>query len=356
MLDSCLTRTAQLQILSNSTTTMFLFLLTPILTVTATAIPSLETTARDVDSCRFTLRSKQYDICPILTGAAADNNRERVRGTATDDRVWQDWPWTTQCRSGTRYCTIIDASGSEPEKGLFPLRAAPSGSTCYSFSKPSDAHVYVLDSLIVELLRTSGGPSIAVRLICDPAVELERSSSSEQGASWRTKHACPLSHPRQRTIHTLFAEADADPADDNSSEPPQNDEDSEDDSEQLLDGRNRSSRRSTAIIFVVISLTVISIGVFTYKRPHFIVEHMQPVLALIHQVHVPSLSLPASFSLPKALKRTGEGRLVRWAEEDLELDAEDDVMVNGGDAYDELDFDVGDEYIPLRPSPRKGGA
>jgi hypothetical protein len=42
--------------------------------------------------------------------------------------------------------------------------------------------------------------------------------------------------------------------------------------------------------------------------------------------------------------RVGEGRLVRWAQEDMEfLEGEVDFMVNG---------DMDDEQIPLKPSPR----
>ena len=80
--------------------------------------------------------------------------------------------------------------------------------------------------------------------------------------------------------------------------------------------------------------------VFSYRHPHFFADRIQPwlhrITALIHQVPVPSLSMPASLALPKSLRRAGEGKLLRWAHEDLELDAEDDVMVNGGDDFDEL--------------------
>jgi len=60
--------------------------------------------------------------------------------------------------------------------------------------------------------------------------------------------------------------------------------------------------------------------------------------------------------------RQSGNRLVRWAQEDMSLlEAEDDVMVNGSDAYAHLDgqtFDWDgdglDEYIPLTASPRYG--
>lgn len=55
--------------------------------------------------------------------------------------------------------------------------------------------------------------------------------------------------------------------------------------------------------------------------------------------------------------RVGERVLVRWVQEDLELDdGDEDFMVNGGGRDRESIFAVDeneDEAIPLSPSPRK---
>jgi hypothetical protein len=47
--------------------------------------------------------------------------------------------------------------------------------------------------------------------------------------------------------------------------------------------------------------------------------------------------------------RVGESLLIRWAEEDLGIQGEEDFMVNAReDYYNDLD-----EQIPLKPSPTK---
>nr|GAT56196.1 predicted protein [Mycena chlorophos] len=321
---------------------MFLFLFTHILTATAATIPSQEWT--DVDSCRFTLGPKQYNLCPVLSGAAAvplPVHAQRVSAQRAsiplgDDREWLS---TDQGRSGTWHSASAGPSTPEMDEEGFPaLAAVESG-----------------NSLIVGLSRTPRSPSLSVRLSCDPDVELEleKVSSEEEGSSWRTRHACPL----PLASATQFADEPADDSDttSESGDPPPADEPPNDDSEQLLDRNNGASRRSIAITFVIISIAVISIAVFTYKNPHFIADRVQPALhhatALIQQV---PMHVPAALTLPRSLRRAGEGKLVRWAQEDLELDTEDDVMVNGGNS-DQFELEAGDEYIPLRPSPRKGG-
>ncbi|KAF7315085.1 hypothetical protein MIND_00022700 [Mycena indigotica] len=325
---------------------MLLFLLSPILSATATAIPSLEYT--DQEHCRFTLGAKQYDLCPIMNGAASrspQHTNDKLAGVpaSTAEEEAHDWPWTYPCRPGVDNCVsraISSASESEVNKeSRFTLRAFPSGT-----------------SIIAELSRPPGAPAIPVRLICDADQELRkllRPGQLEPISSWLTKFACPL--PPGNLHSSSFAGL----ADDSTTDPPPGEEEGNDDSEQLLDGKNRHSRRSTAIIFVVISITVVSLWVISYRYPDFVMHHVHSFIhrisTLPQQVHLPSISLPASLSLPQSLKRAGEGKLVRWAQEDLELDAEDDVMVNGADAYDDFEMGAGDEYIPLRPSPRKGG-
>lgn len=102
------------------------------------------------------------------------------------------------------------------------------------------------------------------------------------------------------------------------------------------------------------SIIIVSLSIFSYKHPNrlnlMITDHIKPVFQRL-SLSLNLDSLPR-LSIPHSLKPAGENRLMRWAHEDLELD--EDLMVNGRDAYDEPD-EVGDEYIPLRPSPRKVG-
>lgn len=97
--------------------------------------------------------------------------------------------------------------------------------------------------------------------------------------------------------------------------------------------------------FVFVAFSIIS-----YKHPRriqlFITEYIKPFIYRLQPENLPRITVPNVF------KSTGEGRLLQWAHEDLELD--EDFMVNAVDPYDESE-DGADEYIPLRPSPRKGG-
>jgi len=190
-----------------------------------------------------------------------------------------------------------------------------------------------------------------VHLICDPQIQLgEPVFSGVENAlhhfTWRTKHACEVS---DSSFDALNAESDIPPSDDNSepSEPSETNEGEE----QLLDGdRQRQLRRSTAIVFAIIFIIILSLSIISYKHhDHLNVLFSAHIKPIFHRL---SLDNFPRFSLPHSLKPAGESRLVRWAHEDLELD--EDIMVNGSDAYDEPE-DAGDEYIPLRPSPRKGG-
>lgn len=56
---------------------------------------------------------------------------------------------------------------------------------------------------------------------------------------------------------------------------------------------------------------------------------------------------------PSLQFRVGESVLVRWAREEIDLDEDDPMFVNGDDAGRFLIDD--EEGIPLKPSPRKGG-
>ncbi|KAJ7244390.1 hypothetical protein B0H12DRAFT_1129276 [Mycena haematopus] len=194
-----------------------------------------------------------------------------------------------------------------------------------------------------------------VRLICDSQIDIGQpiSSGVDNGLHrfiWRTRYACETRLPPtgdRFSLNAFDTESDIPPPPGDSSDPSEPDEGEG----QLLDGdRQRQLRRSTAIIFAVIFIIIISLSIISYKHPDrlnfFFSTHIKPIFHRLSLDNLPRLSLPHS------LKPAGESRLMRWAQEDLELD--EDIMVNGSDAYYEPE-DANDENIPLRPSPRKGG-
>jgi len=326
--------------------TMILLFFTAIIPAAIAALSGLSRhTPIVIDStetCQFHVGAKQYDLCPILGGAAVQwpllvkGNHAGYRFHFGLDSGTPD----DTCPSGTRIC-IISENISEPHRAI-----GPSSIITVSMEE--------FDQFIT--LKFSGGVKDAaeVRLLCDPRAQIQMEepvfSGIENGLysfTWRTKYACETGiRASDSGPNVLEMESDMPPSED-TSEPSEPDEGQD----QLLDSeRQRKSRRSTAIIFAVISIIIISLSIISYKHPDrlnfFFSEHIKPILHRLSLDHFPR------FSLPHSLKPAGESRLVRWAQEDLELD--EDVMVNGNDAYDEPE-DAGDEYIPLRPSPRKGG-
>ncbi|KAF7368778.1 hypothetical protein MVEN_00202900 [Mycena venus] len=323
---------------------MILLFLTTIIPAAVAVLPGLSRhTPIVIDStetCKFHLGSKQYDLCPIFGGAAVQwpllvkSDQAEYRVHLGLDAELNGNDLGGHCPSGTRICLI--SAQNQPRKAI-------GSSTITVYSEESS---YSLS------LRFDGGVDGAaeVRLVCDTKEPGEpvfsRAMNGLHSFIWRTKHACETEVITSESIfNALDMESDIPPPDDNSdsSEP--------DEGEQLLDNeRQRKSRRSMAILFAVISIIIILISIISYKHSNrlnfFFAEYIRPIL---HRISLDSLP---RLSLPNSLKPAGESRLVRWAEEDLELD--EDTMVNGSDAYDEPE-DAGDEYIPLRPSPRKGG-
>ncbi|KAJ6551829.1 hypothetical protein B0H19DRAFT_1159110 [Mycena capillaripes] len=333
---------------------MILSFLTAIVPVAVAALPGLSRHSPIVidstETCQFRIGSKQYDLCPIF-GATAVQSPLLVKGGQAEYRfhfgldsgtLGSSRDLSSQCPTGTRICLI--SAGQH----------TPIGSSIINVSSEDS------DEFIT--LQFTGGVEggAALQLVCDPQTEFAQPlfAGVENGVHsfiWRTKHGCEteaLTSSFNAFKYGYGGEGESGkdgssaPPSDDTSEPPEPEEDQE-----LLDGdRQRKSRRSAAIILVVISITIISLSIISYKHPDrinfLLTEHVKPIFHHLSLPNFPRLSLPHS------LKPAGEGRLVRWAQEDLELD--EDFMVNGDDAFDEPD-EAGDEYIPLRPSPRKGG-
>ncbi|KAJ7910502.1 hypothetical protein B0H13DRAFT_2012289 [Mycena leptocephala] len=320
---------------------MILLFLTAIIPVAVAAFPGLSRhTPILIDStetCQFRAGSKHYDLCPIFGGAAVQSPL-LVKEGQTEYRfhfgldsgvMGSSHDHASHCPSGARICLIS--------------------------KNPFETTEAIGSSIITVYSEVDGERPAAVRFVCDHQTQLGQPvfsgvENSLHSFIWRTKYGCATTAQAsdESILKALDSEADVPPSGD-SSESPEPSEPNEED--QLLESdRQRKSRRSTAIIFAVIFIIIISLSIISYKYPDrlniFLTEHIQPIFHRLSLDHLPR------FSLPNSLKPAGEGRLVRWAHEDLELD--EDFMVNGSDAFDETD-DNGDEYIPLRPSPRKGG-
>ncbi|KAK7052513.1 hypothetical protein R3P38DRAFT_2860752 [Favolaschia claudopus] len=319
---------------------MMLFLFTAAVAAAATALPGDTRNAPIVldstEICRFRTGSGAYDLCPIFGGSAiewpllvkGEDGGEHWLQLYTKSRSLDDG-----CPSGSDLCLISRASGqtSRTFGAVVPV-------------------IYARES--TEFIRPADG-GVELRFICDPQIErgepmISQATASDnsnvQYLSWRTRIACRIGgHESPQSLHAFDAPA---PSGQDSEDPSENNE-----GEDLLESdRQRKSRRSTAIVFAVVSIVIISISIISYRYPdHLNLFFSTRIKPLLHRLSPENLP---RFSLPHSLKPAGESRLLRWAQEDLELD--EDIMVNGSDAYYESD-DLGDESIPLRPSPRKGG-
>ncbi|KAJ7621019.1 hypothetical protein FB45DRAFT_928129 [Roridomyces roridus] len=266
------------------------------------------------DNCRFNLGStRQYDLCPLLSGTEVPSLAIKDERDATYLFQFGDSPGD-HCASGPRVCVFPgEPSESDVISDAYTVEPVESGESI--------------------TLQFSGPERITARLqlVCASRAHLPTYSGTEDAVplfTWRTNMGCPDS-----VVHSLEDESGEKPAEDG------------DNSDQLLeDGRQRNSRRSTAIILFLLSFAIISLSYLSYKHPQRITQLFQRL-----PLHV---SLP---SLPNSLKPAGESRLMRWAHEELELDDSEDFMVNGlgADALDD-DESTGDEQIPLKPSPRQG--
>lgn len=130
---------------------------------------------------------------------------------------------------------------------------------------------------------------------------------------WTTRHACSTSP----TSPTFAINQEETPA-------PGDEKEESDDGNELLDPLPVSNRRySTATIFFLTVSGLVILGYLFYSPPAIV------------QRYVTAYMKPVQF-------RATEGRILHWAQEDMELlEGEEDVMING----------AMDEQIPLKPSP-----
>ncbi|CAK5276595.1 unnamed protein product [Mycena citricolor] len=276
---------------------------------------SLRRTTLAIDplkSCRVEVASRKYDLCSLLRG-------------------------------GTRRWSL--AWGDERTEYTFD---AGSGSAGVELGQPS-AVPDVLD--LVEFpayftLKISGKRPYCARIDYEcttrDVAQQPRYSGVDSECdtfSWHTPHSCTLLHAFEEDSDSQLPQ--------NSSEPDNPDDHSDD---FRGPDQRRVSRISLVLTFIVISAVVVLCTVISYRGHGISVSVIQnrvsPLIDRLRVFEIPSITIPHS------LRRTGQGKLVQWAHEDLELG--EDFMVNGSFEPDDTVEDTGDEYIPLRPSPRKG--
>ncbi|CAL1711032.1 unnamed protein product [Somion occarium] len=320
--------------------------------------------------CRFTIDGQSFDLCPIFDAREREDGWtvETERQTpptitktqykfALDKPLKKDGtlPAHEQCPDGTWICMIM--SNRRPHHESEPPRILQVIPVAGRVQQPDDQTRYT-SGLNVSASLTDGRQKsrhkiLKVRLHGGYYVDKAQAADfffycdhkateptlptyfynwfGTHAFSWRTKHACPIGPTNE-------PEEPQSPADEEEPPPPG---DGENDLINIPSRTDRPSRSSLTILLSSTTMVLILIY-FIYYPPRVLRRFISSYLK----------------SRPSLLRfRVGERVLVRWAQEDLELqdDGEEDVMVNGGRDAESI-FVVDDdeeEQIPLKPSPRK---
>ncbi|THH30960.1 hypothetical protein EUX98_g3214 [Antrodiella citrinella] len=354
--------------------TALLFSLVPVLL----AVTALAADEELVKHCRFTLEDQTFDICPILK-AGKDSGGwtvESVRQTppTVTKTVYkislngplprnESWSDQYQCPEGTWICMTMYNSrpGHEDERPRILQKVPVAGrialpESALSAQEAEEGKTAL--NVTVQLsqypkgdirhrmlhVRYHGGSYVDLRqiadmqFICDHDAEEPSSPTfaynwgGQHAFQWKSKHACG------QTITNEPVDEPPPPADPADEEAPPSDNE-EGDSEQLVDLPPYSNRTSRASWIMFLSSTaIVALVAYTAYNPPLPVRRR--VIAFIR-------------SRPSLTRfRVGENVLLRWAQEDMGYENdEEDLMVNG--ERDPIFFQD-DEQIPLKPSPRKG--
>ncbi|KAJ8689633.1 hypothetical protein PTI98_012516 [Pleurotus ostreatus] len=208
--------------------------------------------------------------------------------------------------------------------------------------------------------------------------EEQQGDVSVHSFDWETPHACE---------HVINSSANLDQIgtleEGGTDESNQEDQDggSEDEEQNLVPPAHTSHRQILRILFFA-GLTIVAISALVIRRPSILPTPLRSLL-MIPLPNSPLLRFAAkrrarsagdnhADQLPDHRFRVDEGRLVRWAHEDMSLEGEGelDVMVNGSDDLADPDEGaryaygygygaagvgrMGAEYIPLKPNPFAG--
>ncbi|KAF8880648.1 hypothetical protein BD779DRAFT_1071265 [Infundibulicybe gibba] len=325
--------------------------------------------------CQFDLGARRFDLCPLtqsghiwrvpgdigevgsrprrvyhvdLGGMSIDQNNN-------DDNNGDMVAWESGCPPGSWIC-LSEIGPTDPETQLFRPIAGKIRPASALVDQGVNAIVSISDEAVPASLNlfmvgglsaTDGKPQYArIEFRCDPEHEELAFSGIEENIGvhafiWRTKYGCGAT-VKSNPIHILedeTPEGDEPPPSDTEGDSKESEE-SDGEGELLDPNDGRTSRRSIAAIILITGTVIIAIGIIisSPKRRHFIISHIPAI----------PRGIPKSFSV-------GEHTLLRWAEEDMSLElgrGDEDTMVNAESWEDEW---VGDsEYIPLKPSPRRG--
>ncbi|KAF4585177.1 hypothetical protein EYR40_002014 [Pleurotus pulmonarius] len=205
--------------------------------------------------------------------------------------------------------------------------------------------------------------------------EEQQGDVSIHSFDWETPHACEHIIARSANLDEIGTLEEG-----GTNEGNQEDQDSAEDEDQNLVPPAHTSHRQILRILFFIGLTVVAVSALVIYRPSILPAPLRFLLVL-PLPNSPLLRFAAKHrarstggadELPDHRFRVDEGRLVRWAHEDMSLEGEGelDVMVNGFDDLADPDDGaryaygygygaagvgrMGAEYIPLKPSPFAG--
>lgn len=184
---------------------------------------------------------------------------------------------------------------------------------------------------------------VQIILTCgeDEGIEYESRSEELRVLRWRTPHACPI----ESTERVMIAEGE----DEGSGE----EEETELKEDELPVGRISRGWLGFMVLLIATTLITATILISSRQTRHYVSAHLQSagyaILPLLYNLK--HITRPVVRNFPNF--KVGESRLVRWAQEDMTLDGDEDVMVNGsaGGPHGWGDLEVMDEYIPLKSSP-----
>jgi len=296
-------------------------------------------------SCRFNIGKFRYDLCPLF--------RQRpiiIDVPQTLEGLQKQYRWDfkgkssrtagSQCPRGTWIClteTKLVEPNSLKVSHSIPIAGNPPGRI------PQEESSTVIFSNNEVFLHLNTGhkdgyyPLHAhIRLICDPKAKVptnpafKSESSGVHSFSWTSRYAC--SDPLAASNNIRIFEEDRKPADDTMPDAPSD----EDESQDLL-GPPKSSRNIMAWTIVITGTIVAVVGFVIYFHPPTQLKGQFPQL-----LTPPFSGFHILRSIPWIQKevRTDDTVLVRWAEEEMGVDEEEDFMVNGSDSLS--------EYMPLR--------
>ncbi|TFK34664.1 hypothetical protein BDQ12DRAFT_689356 [Crucibulum laeve] len=318
--------------------------------------------------CQFELAGREYNFCPLIGPQEVEISVGRNAGRRYEVALGglEKNEGSSSCPEGTWVCMterILEGNrDSSPVEWIIPI-AGKRHPTTTSTDKGLSIIVSIQEAAVPLNLFLDGGRTYAsLDLVCGS----QTNGNDKEGLTfmgernavhsfrWVTQHACPIN------VHLPSAKGRfsiAEEHSDNSGEPGGEEEKKEEGDELLPSKPKGIHRRWVAItlLFVGTILLTASILVSSPTARHLILERLHAagysLMPLITRVRSVSSSLSPKFPFHF---REDEDRLVRWAQEDMTIhDVDEDVMVNGADAWT---GDGLDEYIPLK-SPtwaRKG--